>query len=765
MQGPRLPSHSLANLPTLVPPCSPTVDHPLHPSSRPSSPSTPRSIPAPQPRPVKQPPDTEHSDGVTDSPAAESVSGGNNGQSRRDLEAARQGDDKPEGRRVRALKALKRHAAFVGPGVIASVAYLDPGNWSTDLAAGSAYGYSHLFIILFAGLMALLFQILSTRLGCVSDYDLATHCRFALYDRPGKWKLWCRYGLLWPLYLLAEGGIIFTDLAELLGSAIAINLIFPVIPLWAAVLLTSLDVFLILLLFNQYPARTVSTSMRCFELLIGLLVLTVLGSFVALLVEISPTWRDVFRGYVPSSGIVRGGGIYIAVGIVGATVMPHAFFIGSKMATMRRLKPSDYGESDDTLGSRDVEDFAASTGDKDGEGKKPSSGPAHPDQASPQARGRSRQQAAYRPYFPALHFPQPFRLDGVGYDLSTLSRARSASPPGHAGPSSRGGRRDTGEEIEAEELGQAGGDEEEDGGKAMMDDVAETTPSKSRPRLRSATSTASASPTKPTSRLSARAHPSRPKPTLACIRAHLTHACWDIAGSLLGFAVVVNSCILILGAAVFYYGPYRAGNPDGVSDLFDAYDIVKDYLGQAFAYLFAVALLAAGQSASLTVTLSGQIVSEGFLNWRTKPWKRRLITRCLNIVPSVAVAAAVGREGIDTLLIASQVALSIVLTFVLVPLILFTSQHSVMAVPISASSIPPPSPAPGASPSLSASSTTKPSARALLSTLNPLRRRHSPEGQVTYANPVWLVWLCAGLWLLVGIANVYALYDVAVHGA
>lgn len=128
---------------------------------------------------------------------------------------------------------------------------LDPGNWVTDLAAGSEFGYSHLFIILLAGLMALLFQILSTRLGCVSDYDLAVHCRFALYDRPGPYKLWYRWGLLYPLYLMAEAGIIMTDLAELLGSAIAINLLVPAIPLWACVLLTSLDVFLILMIFNQ----------------------------------------------------------------------------------------------------------------------------------------------------------------------------------------------------------------------------------------------------------------------------------------------------------------------------------------------------------------------------------------------------------------------------------------------------------------------------------------------------------------------------------
>lgn len=183
--------------------------------------------------------------------------------------------------------------------------------------------------------MALLFQILSARLGCVSDQDLATHCRLALNG-----KRWHRWLMLYPLYLLSEGGIIMTDLAELLGSAIAIHLIVPRIPLWGAVLLTSTDVFLILLLFSQYPTKFVTRSMRAFEFFIGLLVIIVLGSFVALIVKVSPAWRDVFHGYVPSERIVSDGALYVAVGIIGATVMPHAFFIGSKMATVSARLPS-----------------------------------------------------------------------------------------------------------------------------------------------------------------------------------------------------------------------------------------------------------------------------------------------------------------------------------------------------------------------------------------------------------------------------------------
>lgn len=210
--------------------------------------------------------------------------------------------------------------------------------------------------------------------------------------------------------------------------------------------------------------------MRVFELFIGALVLVVLASFVALIVRVSPTWvgkEGVFFGYLPGSGIVRGGGLYIATGIIGATVMPHAFFIGSKMATMRRLTPAQYGEEE--------EDDSAKA--------------ALPVSHSPR---------------PHLHLPQPLSLGN--FDLSS-------------------------------------GDEPK---------ITPTSPSVDR----------------------------REKPSIACVRAHLSHSVLDVVGSLLGFATVINSAILILAAAVFYYGEGRSTNPDGVSDLFDAYDLVKQYLNQ-----------------------------------------------------------------------------------------------------------------------------------------------------------------------------------------
>ncbi|SGY68165.1 BQ5605_C004g02859 [Microbotryum silenes-dioicae] len=607
----------------------------------------------------------------------------------------------------RLKRKLIAHAKFVGPGVIASVAYIDPGNWATDLQAGSQFGYSHLFIILLSGLIALLFQVLATRLGCVSDLDLSQNCRRALYDRP-KHKMVYRWGVLYPLYALSEIGIIFTDLAELLGSAIAINLIIPAIPLWGAVLITSLDVFLILLLFDQYPTRMITRSMRMFELLIGLLVMTVLGSFVALLVKVSPVWKDVFHGYVPGPGIIRGGGLYVAVGIVGATVMPHAFFIGSKMATMRRLAPDQYAYDDDDEDLMDEKNTAAVRMRDVSTMPNPARRPSH---------GGG----------PHLHLPQPVALGNFNIH-SNRNRAITSTSASTAADMIV----ETGSTSPAENSGDAASKKTDDGkNPAPLSD--------------------------------------HPKPTLACVRAHLGHAVADVAGSLLGFAILINSSILILAAAVFYYGKGRSsvGN-EGVSDLFDAFDLVKQYLGQVFAYLFAIGLFMAGQSASLTVTLSGQIISEGFIEWHTTPWKRRLVTRLIGIVPSLAVAVAIGREGISVLLVGSQVALSIVLTFVLVPLIIFTSQSHIMSIPITS---PGESSAPISTPDSFPQASATPllvespifirrSLKEIFRILNPVRKRAAPEGHVSFVNSALIVYLCWALWLLITIANVLALYDI-----
>lgn len=442
----------------------------------------------------------------------------------------------------------------------------------------------------------------------MSSYDLATHCRFALHDRPGRFKMFYRWGLLYPLYAMAEAGIIMTDLAELLGSAIAINLLIPAIPLWACVLLTSLDVFLILLLFNQCeqshvlyhldlmthhcaavladPSRTMTTSMRMFELLIGLLVACVLACFVAMLVKVGPDWGDVFLGYVPSSGIFANGGIYIAVGIVGATVMPHAFYIGSKMACMQRLRPEEYGEepdseeydSDDYYSDKESDDE-----DEDDLKKGVDAGPAAAVASVRSGRRRRRSGNAgrrdaappgARPYIPFLHLPHPVRMPNVGFDLGALSRARTEESPertagtaaGRTSRTSRAsgwnwrghfgqGKARASAEARTPELGhELAGVSPRQGSElrsAPMDDIVDI----SAPAAEPAAVVVEKKPAR---------RGRRPAPSLACVRAHLTHACLDVAGSLLGFALVVNSSILILGAAVFYYGDGQSTSEVGV---------------------------------------------------------------------------------------------------------------------------------------------------------------------------------------------------------
>ncbi|KAH8930100.1 natural resistance-associated macrophage protein [Atractiella rhizophila] len=559
-------------------------------------------------------------------------------------------------KKQKAWNVLKRHGKFVGPGIMASVAYFDPGNYATDLQAGSQYGYALLFVVLFSGICAILLQILATRLGCVTGRDLAMHCRRRLWNRD-KYK-WFFNSALILLYVVCEGAIILTDLAELLGSAIAINLLIPRIPLWGGILLTSTDVLLILLLFNSYPSRVMTRSMRIFEAVIAVLVFTVLISFVILLIKMSPDAGEVLKGYLPSDKIVNGGALYVAVGIVGATVMPHALFLGSRLATMERIPREEY--------LLDTNKISPPTLPQSAQSDIPPPSPALSHSSRPNANI-------------SLHMPQPVHLHSL-----TLSPKVSHS------------------------------DSPKDGKNDGKDDP-----------------------------LSNNFVP----PSLETIRAHLTHATIDVGLSLFGFAILINSSILIIGGAAFYYGDEETrGEVDG--DLFGAYELIKQHVGQFAAYLFAIALLASGQSASITATLAGQVVSEGFINWRTSPWVRRLVTRGIGIVPSLAVAIAVGKNGVNTLLVGSQVGLSVALPFVIAPLVLFTSEHSIMST-LDPTAVPSPAPENQPSP---------------WRYLNPFRRRteQSKKGMHSFANPFIVVWVGTALLILVSIADVYALYQVGV---
>ncbi|KAF8817621.1 natural resistance-associated macrophage protein [Phlegmacium glaucopus] len=457
----------------------------------------------------------------------------------------------------------KKHA---GVGTVCAVAYFDPGNWGVDLQAGSQFGYHLLFVILIAGIFAAFLQVLASRLGCVTGLDLASHSRLLLYNRP-KHKLLYRWLGLYPLYILAEVAIIATDLAELLGSAIALCLLFPKLELWHGVLITAFDVILILGMRDPLRGRPV----RLFEVLIASMVLAVLICMIIIIAKVHVDWGDAFQGYIPSKYIFSSGGIYTSVGILGATVMPHSLFLGSALATQDRISfrpPPDAG----TFGTVNTKEI---------------------DESSP-----------IKPSEKATYLQRLF-AESKEYILSAFRKPPASTAVTH--------------------------------------------------------------------------HSERQNNPFEFVRAHVYHGMFDVVGSLLGFAVMINSLILMLASAVFFYGNDNTGDLSPAS-LFDAYDLIRDKVGKPAATLFAIALLAAGQSSSLIATVAGQAVSEGFLNWRISAVMRRVVTRLLAIIPSMAIAIAIGIPGINALLVASQVVLSIVLPFVTFPLLYCTSSRAIMSV-------------------------------------------------------------------------------------
>ncbi|TCD70666.1 hypothetical protein EIP91_002387 [Steccherinum ochraceum] len=379
-------------------------------------------------------------------------------------------------------------------------------------------------------------------------------CSVAYFDPPKHRRL-IRYTVLYPLYALCEIAIISTDLAELLGSAIGLCLIFPTLPLWAGVLITASDVLVFLLLGD--PSSGQRRSVKIFEFTVIALVFAVFACFVVLLVRVKPHWPAVFLGYIPSETLfeTRPNALYTAVGILGATVMPHALFLGSFLATRNRLAE------------------------------------------------------------PLASLPEPASaLASTSFARKVTSSFKSLF------------------EVSRLERKAAARDYRDKYG--------------------------------------------RENNNLDFIQAHLRNGLVDVVFSLLAIAVPINSAILVIAATVFH----RKMDSSSSAGLFDAYDLIKDHVGKAAAFVFALALLCSGQTASITATLAGQVVSEGFIEWRISPFLRRILTRILGLIPSMAVAIAVGRSGLDTLLVASQVVLSIVLPFVVFPLIYLTSSKSIMRV-------------------------------------------------------------------------------------
>ncbi|HEY1462265.1 MAG TPA: Nramp family divalent metal transporter [Terriglobales bacterium] len=378
--------------------------------------------------------------------------------------------------------ALRKFLAFVGPGFLIAVGYMDPGNWATDLAGGSKYNYTLLSVILISNLMAVLLQNLAVKLGIVTERDLAQACRDH-FAKPLAMFLWG----------VAEIAIAACDLAEVIGAAIALNLLFHIPLLWG-VCLTALDVLLILLLQQRgfrFIEAFVISLIGVISLCFGLEILFSRPSLVGLAHNL----------FIPSAQIIHNPGmLYIAIGILGATVMPHNLYLHSAIVQSRNYERTHDGK-----------------------------------------------------------------------------------------------------------------------------------------------------------------------------REAIRYSCLDSTIALT-LAFFVNAAILIVSAATFYRHGYNQ-----VAEIQDAYKLLTPVLGITGAgTIFALALLASGQNSTLTGTLAGQVVMEGFLHIRLRPWLRRLITRALAIIPAIIVTALWGERGTANLLVFSQVILSMQLSFAVVPLVMFTSDRQKM---------------------------------------------------------------------------------------
>ncbi|KAI8993207.1 natural resistance-associated macrophage protein-domain-containing protein [Pilobolus umbonatus] len=476
----------------------------------------------------------------------------------------------------KAREYLRTLGKFIGPGFMIAVGYLDPGNWATDMEGGSSYGYRLLFIILLSNIIAIFLQNMTIRLGTISGYDLASASK----------RFLPKYVNLF-LYVLAELAIIATDIAEVIGSAIALNLLFPKLPLPVGVAITAVDVFIILLFYNEEPedpnnpeANTASLRMvRCFEMFVMLLVIAVGTCFVVELTYSNVVVADVFKGYLPSKEIFTDPNcLYISIGIIGATVMPHnlylhSFIVQARCRDWRYRRPLLVKCGDTWLVKND---------------------PNRIELRSPSDNEES-QLKENEKTIPSSH--TSIHLDhGSAYE-SRLS---------------------------------------------IQYDILKSYLHKS-------------------------------------MKNNLHYGLVDLIIALL-FAFFVNSAILIVAAANFFYAPDN--QQQHVEDLFSAHALLLQYLGPPAAVVFALALLCSGQSSTLTATLAGQVIMSGFLGMTTRPWVRRIITRLIAIVPAMLAASLSGRSGLSTMLVASQVALSIQLPFAVVPLIYFTARKETMKLDI-----------------------------------------------------------------------------------
>lgn len=416
----------------------------------------------------------------------------------------------------RLLRVLSKYVKFIGPGLMVSVSYMDPGNYSTAVAAGSAHRYKLLFSVLISNFMAAFFQCLCAKLGAVTGLDLAQNCK--IHFPPG---------LNIALYILAEIAIIATDLAEVIGTAISLNILFG-IPLALGVVLTVVDVLIVLM---AYKSNGSLRLIRWFEMFVSLLVVaTVICFTIELFYADLGSAKEVFTGFLPSKAVFEGDGLYLSLAILGATVMPHSLYLGSGVV-QPRLRDYDIKNGNYSPDTDDI--------DNNHENYKPS-------------------------------------INAVNETL------------------------------------------------------------------------------------------------------HYTMA--ELLISLFTVALFVNCSILIVSGATLYGNNQTQGG--GEADLFSIYNLLCQSLSKTAGTIFVLALLFSGQSAGIVCTLSGQMISEGFLNWTIAPSLRRSATRAVAITPCLILVMVAGRNGLSGALNASQVILSLLLPFVSAPLLYFTCNKKIMRVKV-----------------------------------------------------------------------------------
>lgn len=432
---------------------------------------------------------------------------------------------------------LVKYSSFIGPGIMVSVAYMDPGNYATGVTAGANNRFSLLFFVLISNFMAIFLQSLCIKLGTVTGYDLARCCREYL---PRK--------LNWVLWFLAECAIIATDVAEVIGSAIALNILIKV-PLPAGVAITIVDVLVVLAAYRS--DQPLAKFVRFFESSVGLLVLGVVICFCVEFAYLPPGSAPVgkvFRGFVPSGEMVKNGGLSVACSIVGATVMIHSLFLGSGLV-QPRLR-----EYDVLNGHLDIPKL------QDGEKEKEK----EPETESDEEGGKKKV------------------ADYIYHDYTPLYYA---------------------------------------------------------------------------------------------IKYCLKYSIVELVVTLMTFAVFVNAAILIVAGGTLY------GTPEAVNaDLYAIHDLLLRTLAPIAGTIFMLALLFSGQSAGIVCTIAGQMVSEGHLNWTVRPWIRRLATRGIAIVPCLIISLCIGKNALNAALNVSQIVISLLLPFLMAPLIYFTASKKIMRV-------------------------------------------------------------------------------------